>query len=1170
MDEFENDRIQVRKNKTDDNAVLQRTGLILDPLSEQEKEQVGIKSREVEKADNAKMRLEAFEKEIETDKKTFLALHTVKNHSLRFLNMVVVTRRSIGNDMHINDLVHVPEQNELCAKFGHEFKDTLAPEVRRDKKKNKRSRLFQKERNADVMDICVAKYESRQERMMDRLLETMKRPCEKEDYHDLSCFLEEGNEEENKRLLRMYLGVSDNKGPGGFAGQDVQGALDMMAKQLFSVDIRTINLENDAEIAKHAGELEHLADRVAAFDRLCEKHNFMDSLRIDEQKLLNDKLTPLRSLCAYYNIRKEIMHDTCYKDHYNEELSMDVTKAETDEQKALAEKLVRSFALAKSMMRQNRVDEKDMDKYRVPEFRDEAMRGMFDNILVEYEKAEKQKAIGTQSYLQRTAKREALKVRKKNEWQGIENSMDRVLDKAFIPVKRPSFRTGFWYKFKNRFMLGARWLWGISVGTVATVIGNAISAPEKLFTESERRKNAQETRRHDMVPGREGEFFEDYKTEYDRNGEEQVYSDYRRGPLVWEKITAGDPEEPPEMCILVEQAKKGSAMASEGKANNEGHAMIGLSYSRYNKTTGRKERYQLRFGFYPKLEVTGAAGTLMMAAGAVVPGRLVDDKNHSYDIGRRYQVTNGDINRILRAAETYADKGYNMWKRNCSTFVMEMAKAANLPIAEKVKEDEFRIATKNDLLLAIGNGMSYAGFLGGANVISSRMNQRELSYQNFGQKLFTKEELDRYYKSAFNTDFLKKGYAPGPLGEEIRYDNDGNVVALGAENEHDGSVGALIIRAGSSLWDSIAKLVPEDQRGPEEEMLKEALMLKGDGGMNSYMSSKTVKSTTENMRRAHKEVSWAMRVVNKYYKEKLGQDARLNAQVLEFLGKCEAALTLINMHYNDLLVRDVRGEAGALRYAFTERNYKVKFTDKDKKVYEADVEPGVYEGYLLMGEKPEEAVKQTARYRELYEIEDKDMTSAQKKEFARLKVKRTLAEDFAHANRYILEKETVDEKDIKYAFTTLPAKERKVEKGEYLSGALFDFGRPSATYQAVIFEKVFPGVRACTLDRREKVKEQVEILDTFMTECVKLNPELMRMILKELVTNGTEKDASMVCYEFMADFANGYLAAAYGGGIDAFRMSAALPSKLFMGTNIAAWIKNEINEIRKEQGGIEN
>ena len=156
-----------------------------------------------------------------------------------------------------------------------------------------------------------------------------------------------------------------------------------------------------------------------------------------------------------------------------------------------------------------------------------------------------------------------------------------------------------------------------------------------------------------------------------------------------------------------------------------------------------------------------------------------------------------------------------------------------------------------------------------------------------------------------------------------------------------------------------------------------------------------------------------MRVVNKYYKEKLGQDARLNAQVLEFLGKCEAALTLINMHYNDLLVRDVRGEAGALRYAFTERNYKVKFTDKDKKVYEADVEPGVYEGYLLMGEKPGEAIKQAARISELLKIEEKDWTSAQDKELAELKVKRKLAKSFARANRYILEKETVDEKDIK-------------------------------------------------------------------------------------------------------------------------------------------------------------
>ena len=56
--------------------------------------------------------------------------------------------------------------------------------------------------------------------------------------------------------------------------------------------------------------------------------------------------------------------------------------------------------------------------------------------------------------------------------------------------------------------------------------------------------------------------------------------------------------------------------------------------------------------------MSGAVGSMMMSAGAVVPGRVQNDAKHAFHIGRRYQVTNGDINKILRAAETYADKGY--------------------------------------------------------------------------------------------------------------------------------------------------------------------------------------------------------------------------------------------------------------------------------------------------------------------------------------------------------------------------------------------------------------------------------------------------------------------------------------------------------------------------------
>ncbi len=106
---------------------------------------------------------------------------------------------------------------------------------------------------------------------------------------------------------------------------------------------------------------------------------------------------------------------------------------------------------------------------------------------------------------------------------------------------------------------------------------------------------------------------------------------------MWEKITAGDPE------------------ALTGLAN-EGHAMLGFTYSRYNKSTKRKERYQLRIGFYPGVKQGAVSSGLMQSVGTIVPGQIRNDEREDFAVARRYQVKNGDINRILKASMTYADK----------------------------------------------------------------------------------------------------------------------------------------------------------------------------------------------------------------------------------------------------------------------------------------------------------------------------------------------------------------------------------------------------------------------------------------------------------------------------------------------------------------------------------
>ncbi len=53
---------------------------------------------------------------------------------------------------------------------------------------------------------------------------------------------------------------------------------------------------------------------------------------LDEEKrdAINEKLENLRAVAAYYTMRKQIITDKIYRTHYDDELTMDVSKAFTD------------------------------------------------------------------------------------------------------------------------------------------------------------------------------------------------------------------------------------------------------------------------------------------------------------------------------------------------------------------------------------------------------------------------------------------------------------------------------------------------------------------------------------------------------------------------------------------------------------------------------------------------------------------------------------------------------------------------------------------------------------------------------------------------------------------------------------------------------------------------
>ena len=257
---------------------------------------------------------------------------------------------------------HHPEASVLTKEYSSSFKPRLSDAKRLQKQRNKRSRLYQKKVNADLLNNAEKQM---QDDAMKSLTEAMTQDrilCEKDELCDVAAFMGK-DKTKNAQLIKLFLGSDET-----LTGQDMTAALDEMVKPLLSFNLGNIRLENDKELAKNAGELESLSWKMAAFDRLSSKYGYLEKLDTDMQKYVGDKLERIRSVVNYYALRKDIINDPLYMKHYNDELSMDFTKAKTNEERELAEKLLKAYVAGKDMMEKNGYSQKKLKAIGEPKF----------------------------------------------------------------------------------------------------------------------------------------------------------------------------------------------------------------------------------------------------------------------------------------------------------------------------------------------------------------------------------------------------------------------------------------------------------------------------------------------------------------------------------------------------------------------------------------------------------------------------------------------------------------------------------------------------------------------------------------------------------------------------------------------------------------------------------
>ena len=273
-----------------------------------------------------------------------------------------------------SQLLHAPERTALFEGYSAKFSSRVSDRERAKKLNNKRSRLYKKKQNAEMINTKAKDVATSNFALLNNVLPQEfadHRLAYKEEITDLASFMDTEDLKSNSELIKLYIGNGKERDK-----DDVRKSMDIMLSRILSDDVSTLRLDNDKVIADNAIRLEKLTNRVVAFDRLAEANGYFDGLDEKTKKEITEKLDGMRAIANYYSLKKQIINDPLYMKSYNEELSLDFTATDDPEKQELARKLLKAYVVGEDMMAKNGA--KDLlKKGRIPSFADESKGNRF-------------------------------------------------------------------------------------------------------------------------------------------------------------------------------------------------------------------------------------------------------------------------------------------------------------------------------------------------------------------------------------------------------------------------------------------------------------------------------------------------------------------------------------------------------------------------------------------------------------------------------------------------------------------------------------------------------------------------------------------------------------------------------------------------------------------------
>ena len=469
--------------------------------------------------------------------------------------------------------------------------------------------------------------------------------------------------------------------------------------------------------------------------------------------------------------------------------------------------------------------------------------------------------------------------------------------------------------------------------------------------------------------------------------------DFRKIPGIWSQLTAGEAEDEhgnpldPVITIYVAEPREKSDAVFDWDIR---HTYIGLEFSHFSKVTNQFERYTTKYGLFAPGGENASSYITGLHKNATVPAQLLNDKDYGYTISQSFPAKPKQVNDIMKASETYADQGYRLFDRNCTTFVRDMViRTAHIKAAEHILRPE-EVRMTNTMNLGIFGAAAFSPNAGpGMEHLFGELGaQEDMSYERIGNKCTTKEEYDRYRKSLKeeDRDWVKFGMSPNSAAENMRRVKDPDAGLINALNYKGGpdeerTIGIYeLAKAYENDADSLnikikkitpTRLLQDDGNLPYEfvrilstfpsmaKPLIEIISMVQDENKAKHLENNPRELyeydcvTLELLRNTRKELMTSIKDLNtllfKYYQN----DDRLHLPVLHLIALLNKGVGVLDEAYRSKMKgRKNAGDLGNNRDSMMSKAQKVSAGGKT--VYMTGTH---YESYLQIYNTPEKAVE---------------------------------------------------------------------------------------------------------------------------------------------------------------------------------------------------------------------